>query len=143
MDTKLNQFLADLTILSKKVQNYHWNIQGRSFFSIHSKLDDVYENLNETIDEIAERLLALKKNPISNYKGCLEISNIKEADSVAISIEDALKSLFNDIEYMLVKAKEIKEFSDNNKDYGTSSMIDNFIVEYEKLSWMLRATYIV
>ena len=143
METKLNQFLADLTILSKKVQNYHWNIQGRSFFSIHSKLDDVYENLNETIDEIAERLLALKKNPISNYKGCLEISNIKEADSVAISIEDALKSLFNDIEYMLVKAKEIKEFSDNNKDYGTSSMIDNFIVEYEKLSWMLRATYIV
>lgn len=142
METKLNQFLADLTILSKKVQNYHWNIQGKSFFSVHAKLDEVYENLNDTIDEIAERLLALNKRPISNYKGYLEISNIKEADSVAISIEDALKSLFNDIEYMLVKAKEIKEFTDDNKDYGTSAMIDNFIIEYEKLSWMLRVTYI-
>ena len=43
---------------------------------------------------------------------------------------------------MLVKAKEIKEFADYNKDYGTSAMIDNFIIEYEKLSWMLRVTYI-
>lgn len=140
MEKELNQFLADLTVLSKKVQNYHWNITGYNFFSIHAKLDEIYEQLNDEIDTIAERILALGQRPISTLKEYLEISNIKEATSSEVNIESAVKTLKEDIEYIIKKAKEIKVLSDEKNDYGTSSIIDNFIVEYEKLNWMLKVT---
>ncbi|WP_068449377.1 Dps family protein [Caviibacter abscessus] len=138
MEKRLNQFLADLTVLSKKVQNYHWNIKGHGFFSIHVKLDEIYEQLNEEIDVIAERILALGNRPLSSLKEYLEIANIKEATSTEIDIDSALNSLKEDVSYIISSAKEIKVLADEKNDYGTSSIIDNFIVEYEKLNWMLR-----
>ena len=71
MEKTLNLFLADLATLAKKVQNFHWNIKGKSFFSIHEQLDKMYSDLNEVVDEVAERILALNGRPLSTMKSCL------------------------------------------------------------------------
>ena len=52
---KLNLYLVNLNVLYRKVQNYHWNVVGKGFFTIHSKLEEFYDDLNGQIDDVAER----------------------------------------------------------------------------------------
>ncbi|MBE3031331.1 DNA starvation/stationary phase protection protein [Sneathia sp. DSM 16631] len=139
MESKLNQFLADLSVLAKKVQNFHWNITGRGFFSIHAQLDKMYEDLNEVVDEVAERVLAIKGRPLSTLKSYLEISKIKEGENKSITIDEALKTLISDFRFIVDEAKEVKVCADKNNDYGTSAMMDEYIIKYEKLLWMLNS----
>ena len=75
----LNEFLADLNVFYRKLQNYHWNIQGKDFFQVHSKLEELYNEINEQVDEIAEHILILGGQPIGTLKDYMEISKIKEA----------------------------------------------------------------
>ena len=53
----LNTFLSDLNVFCRKLQNYHWNVKGKDFFTVHSKLEEYYNNVNKQIDEIAEHIL--------------------------------------------------------------------------------------
>ena len=135
---ELNKFLADLTVLSKKVQNFHWNIEGKGFFTVHTKLDEIYDELNENVDVIAERILALGDRPLSNYASYLEITEIQEGENRAITIDEALNALMVDFKFLVGEAKKIKIIADEESDFGTSSIIDEFIVSNEKLLWMLR-----
>lgn len=135
---ELNKFLADLTVLSKKVQNFHWNIEGKGFFTVHTKLDEIYDELNENVDVIAERILALGDRPLSNYVSYLEITEIQEGENRAITIDEALNALMVDFKFLVEEAKKIKIIADEESDFGTSSIIDEFIVSNEKLLWMLR-----
>lgn len=139
MKKTLNQFLADLSILAKKVQNFHWNIQGKGFFTIHEQLDKMYEDLNEIVDEVAERILALNGRPFSTMKSYLENSKIAEGKNEAITIEEALKTLTVDFEYIVNEAKVVKKQADEVEDFGTSAMMDEYIIKYEKLLWMLHS----
>ncbi len=139
MEKTLNQFLADLSILAKKVQNFHWNIQGKGFFTIHEQLDKMYEDLNEIVDEVAERILALNGRPFSTMKSYLENSKIAEGKNEAITIEEALKTLTVDFEYIVNEAKVVKKQADEVEDFGTSAMMDEYIIKYEKLLWMLHS----
>lgn len=139
MEKTLNQFLADLSVLAKKVQNFHWNIQGKGFFTIHEQLDKMYEDLNEIVDEVAERILALKGKPLSTLKSYLENSKISEGKNEAITIDEALKTLTVDYEYIVSEAKEVKKEADKLEDFGTSAMMDEYIIKYEKLLWMLHS----
>ena len=50
---KLNLYLANLNVLYRKVQNYHWNIVGTGFFAVHEKLEEYYDAINEQIDDVA------------------------------------------------------------------------------------------
>ena len=47
---KLNLYLVNLNVLYRKVQNYHWNVVGKGFFTIHAKLEDFYDKINEPMN---------------------------------------------------------------------------------------------
>ena len=136
---KLNVYLADLNVMYRKVQNYHWNVDGRNFFTIHAKLEEYYDEINENIDSIAERILSIKGKPYGTMKKYLEITNIKEANDKDITDLDLVKVLKKDFETLLGEVKEIKEAADEANDYGTSAMMDELIIGYEKKLWMLEA----
>lgn len=135
----LNLYLADLNVYYRKIQNYHWNVIGQGFFTVHSKLEEIYDLVNEKIDIIAERILAIGGRPYGNMKKYLEVTNIKEANDEDILVKDALKILISDTEYMLNQVKNLKQITDEENDYGTSAELDNHITEYEKLLWMMKA----
>ncbi|VWL85973.1 Dps family protein [Oceanivirga miroungae] len=139
MEKALNNFLADLAVLSLKVKNYHWNVKGKGFFSIHKELDNIYENLDEQVDVIAERLLALDKRPLSTFKSFLENTKIKEGKNEEVSIDVVFSDLISDFTYMVSEAKDIKVKADEENDFGTSALLDEFILQSEKLLWMLKA----
>ncbi|CAM3160802.1 Dps family protein [Streptobacillus ratti] len=135
----LNIYLADLNVFYRKVQNYHWNVVGQGFFTVHSKLEEIYNAVNEKIDIIAERILAIGGRPYGNMKKYLEVTTIKEANDEDINVVELLKILIIDIENLLAQVKNLKNITDEEKDFGTSAELDNHISEYEKLLWMFKA----
>lgn len=136
---KLNLYLTNLNVLYRKVQNYHWNVTGNGFFAIHEKLEEYYDGINGQIDDVAERILSIGGRPLGTLKDYLAITTIKEAENKEISGKDALAEVKKDFEAMLALAKEVKEAADEEGDYGSSALVDEYISTYEKDLWMLNA----
>ena len=137
LENKLNEFLADLNLFYRKLQNYHWNVQGKDFFQVHLKLEELYNEINEQIDEIAEHIAILGGQPLGTLKDYLEKSTIKEAENKKIKSSEIYNNILADYEELLKKTMEIKEEAEEEKNYATSSLIDEYILEYGKIIWML------
>ena len=80
----LNDFLSDLNIFYRKLQNYHWNVCGKDFFVLHSKLEEYYDEVNKQIDEIAEHILMLGEQPLGKMQDYLNNTCIVETKNEKI-----------------------------------------------------------
>ena len=133
----LNKFLSELEIMSVKLQNYHWNVQGHNFFVIHSKLEEFYDEIREQIDEIAEHILAKGYEPLGTMRDFISNSEIVEAKNEKIKSEELLKNVTQDYNTLYQKSLEIKKCAENFEDNETSALMDDYIKEYSKKLWML------
>ena len=136
----LNLLLADLNVFYRKLQNYHWNIKGKDFFVFHAKLEEYYDKINEQIDEIAEHILMLGKQPLGTMKDYLEKTCIEEAKDEKVEHDVVFNNVIKDYETLLKKVTEIKKEADEQNLYATSSLMDDYILEYSKNLWMLKQT---
>ena len=134
----LNTFLSDLAVFYRKLQNYHWNIKGPHFFTLHEKLENYYDEINEQIDIVAEHILMLGYEPLGTMKDYLETSNIKEAKNEKVTDNIVIENLIEDYTMLLQEANKIKKLADDKEAYATSSLIDENISEYLKTLWMLK-----
>jgi starvation-inducible DNA-binding protein len=105
---------------------------------LHEKFEEIYNNLNEMADEVAERILILGGKPLHSFSDYLKISEINEQTDVS-SAEDTLKFLLEDLKILLAIEREILSFASNNEDEGTVGMLSEYIGEQEKMIWMLNA----
>ena len=137
VNKNLNQFLADLNVFFRKLQNYHWNIEGKDFFVIHEKLEEYYDCVADEIDEIAEHILINGAQPLGTLKDYLQVTKIQEAENKKVTREIIFNNLIADFGTLLSTTKQIKESADNVKDYATSSLMDEYILKYSKKLWML------
>lgn len=138
VNNNLNQLLADLNVFFRKLQNYHWNIEGRDFFIFHKVLEEFYDCIFEEIDEIAEHILINGAQPLGTLKDYLQITKIKEAENKKVSSNTIFTNLISDYDNLLNTIVKIKESADNAKDYATSSLMDEYILKYSKKLWMLK-----
>lgn len=137
---KLNEFLADLNVFYRKLQNYHWNVKGKNFFVLHEKLEEYYNKINEEIDEIAEHILCLDQQPLGTMKDYLNITHIIEEENTKIDGDKVLKNILKDFETLLQNSMTIKKLADSIHIYSTSSLMDGYILEYDKIIWMIKQT---
>ncbi len=135
---KLNILLADYHLYYQKLRNFHWNILGKSFFYLHDKFEELYEDAKTKIDEIAERILTLRAQPVSNLTDYLKMSNLKESKS-DLSDTEMVKTLLQDHGTMLKQMGDVIEKAEEGEDEGTVDLIGAYIREMEKVSWMLDA----
>ena len=138
LEQTLNEFLADLNVFYRKLQNYHWNAQGKDFFRTHEKLEELYNEVNESIDEIAEHILIIGGQPLGTLKDYLSVGTIQEEVNKKVKSDEIYSNLIKDYETLLNKAIEIKQEADKENDYATSALIDNYILNYGKHLWMLK-----
>ena len=134
----LNTFLSDLNVFYRKLQNYHWNIKGKDFFTIHAKLEEYYDEVNEKIDEIAEHILSLEGQPLGTLKDYLSTTKITEAENKKVDSNLILNELIKDYSMLLQDAKNIKNLADTNSETKTSALMDDIIEDYTKKLWMLK-----
>lgn len=133
----LNSFLSDLNVFYRKLQNYHWNVYGKDFFVLHEKLEEYYDKINEQIDEIAEHILMLGKQPLGTMQDYLNNTCIAEAKNERIKDDVIFENVIKDFEILLKKVTEIKKQADEQNLYSTSSLMDEYISDYIKVLWML------
>ena len=134
----LNTFLSDLAVFYRKLQNYHWNIKGPHFFTLHEKLENYYDEINEQIDVIAEHILMLGYEPLGTMKDYLATTSIKEAKNEKVNDGIVIENLVEDYTILLQEANKIKKLADDKEAYATSSLIDDNISNYMKNLWMLK-----
>ena len=129
-----------MEVMTVKLQNYHWNVMGKGFFTTHEKLEEYYEEMREQIDEVAEHILSLGYQPLGTMKDFMQNSEIQEAKNEKIKSLEIVKSVIKDLQILQQKAIKIKQEAENKSDYATSSMIDAYLQNYSKKLWMLNET---
>ena len=139
LEKKLNLYLANQLVDYVKKHNLHWNLKGTQFFTLHAKLEELYDEANDILDEVAERILALGGNPVSNMKEALSMATIKELENGPKSTEQTIKALISDTDYWIKDSKEIAELADKEGDSVTNDMFNGYTKAYQKLAWMLKA----
>lgn len=138
MVEKLNNLLADFNVLYHKLQNFHWYIKGKDFFVVHAKLEEYYDNVKESVDEIAEHILMIGGQPEATLESYLKLSNIKESPAGEITSDKVFEEVIKDFEYLLKSVTDIKKNADDASDYLTSSLMDDYIKNFAKSLWMLK-----
>lgn len=136
---KLNEFLSDLEMLNVKLQNYHWNVIGKGFFTTHEKLEEYYDEVREQIDEVAEHILSLGNQPLGTMKDFMENAKIREAKNEQIKSIDIMENVIHDLEELKQKAVQIKQEAEDKEYYATSALMDDYLADYSKKIWMLNA----
>ncbi len=136
---KLNEYLANQQVMYIKLHNLHWYVKGRSFFTLHAKLEELYDQTAQVMDDVAERLLALGGSPVASLKEALALSSVKELENVPISSDETIKSLISDVEYWIRDTKEIVKLAEDDDDGATADQFNGYLAEYQKLLWMLKS----
>ena len=135
----LNNHLSDLHILYTKIHNYHWNVEGSAFFTLHPALEGEYNKIAEQLDKIAERVLQLGERPLASLEDYLKHAKIKEAKSEGIKSEALVKSVLEDYEYIAKSLREGLKLAEEAGDKVSEDMFTGMLAGYEKTIWMLKA----
>lgn len=135
---ELQQLLADLHVFYMNLRGYHWHIEGKKFFSLHEKFEEIYETINEQIDEVAERILMLDAVPENKFSELLKTSNIKEVGGVSDAKETVLGTL-ESFKILLPQIRKVGAAADEAGDGVTVGMMDGYLEGHEKTVWMLVA----
>ena len=135
---KLNNLLAGFSVFYMNVRGFHWNIKGEKFFELHLKFEEIYNDLQVKIDEIAERILTLGHTPVHAYSSYNEVSAIKEVKNVSQG-RAAVEHLLEAFRELIILERELLEISGDAGDEGTNALMSDYIREQEKTVWMLNA----
>lgn len=136
--SELNILLANYQLYYQKLRNFHWNVVGNNFFQLHIKFEELYNDALLKIDEIAERILTLRHQPLSNYSDYLKESSILEPKSNLTDIE-MVQSVIEDHNVLLHQLRKVANAANNAEDDGTNDIVGGYIRDLEKVSWMLEA----
>ncbi|MEQ8470619.1 MAG: DNA starvation/stationary phase protection protein [Marinoscillum sp.] len=135
---ELNQLLSDLHIYYQNTRGFHWNIKGKRFFELHMKFEELYTEALENIDEIAERILTIKGQPLHSFEDYLKISKIKAVTNMSKD-DDIVASLLGQLGELVNQEKVVKEQAASENDTETEDMMIALINTQEKTMWMFRS----
>ena len=137
--THLNKYLSSLSILYTKLHNYHWNVEGENFFTLHEVLEGLYNAVHEETDEVAERVLKIGARPVAKTEEFLKLSEIAEAESRGIDGAAVADALISDYKTLVNQLRTLIEVAQNHGDEGTADDAVGFLKDKEKQVWMLTA----
>jgi len=134
----LANLLADTYTLYLKTHNFHWNVTGPMFHTLHLMFEGQYNELALAVDLIAERIRALGFPAPGTYKAFGKLSSIEEEDGVP-SAEDMIKKLVAGQEAVVRTARAIFPVVDKANDEPTADLLTQRMQVHEKTAWMLRS----
>lgn len=134
----LSRLLADTYTLYLKTHNFHWNVTGPMFNTLHLMFEGQYNELALAVDAIAERIRALGVAAPGSYKEFAKLSSIPEADGVP-SAEDMIKQLVEGQEAVVRTARAVFPATESANDQPSADLLTQRMQTHEKTAWMLRA----
>ncbi len=134
----LSKLLADSYTLYLKTHNYHWNVTGPQFSTLHAMFEQQYTELALAVDEIAERIRALGIAAPGSYREFVELAAVKEAAG-GESAEEMIRELLTGQETVVRTARAAFPASDEAADEPTADLLTQRMQVHEKNAWMLRS----
>ena len=135
----LNNILADEYLLYTKTRNYHWNIEGSNFMEMHLFFENQYNAIDESIDEIAERVRQIGHYAQGRLTDFIKQSQLIEQQYTSDQ-QKQLKNLLDDHEAIIRFLRlHIDIFTDKYKDAGNADFITGLMEKHEKMAWFLRS----
>ncbi|NRS87807.1 starvation-inducible DNA-binding protein [Flavobacterium sp. 7E] len=136
----LSIILADEVVLYTKTKKAHWNIEGIDFYNKHLFFQQQYEQLDELVDSIAERIRMLGHYAPASLKEYLELTQLTEQSREKNDSTGFCNDLLQDHETIIIYLREnIDPIATHFKDVGTSDFATGLLEAHEKMAWMLRA----
>ncbi len=136
----LNARLADVFVLYTKTRSYHWNVTGMHFQPLHEFFESQYDQLEEAMDEIAERVRQVGGFAAGTLAEFIELSALKEAPGSVPSAREMIANLLADHETVIRQLREdVDTTAEVHHDMGTSDFLTGLMEQHEKMAWMLRA----
>jgi len=132
----LNKQIANWSVLYTKLHNYHWYVKGNQFFTLHLKFEELYNEAALHIDELAERVLAIKGKPTATMAEYLRLSSVKEA-SGSENADAMVKAIASDFTTMTGELKQGMDAAEAAGDDTTSDMLLAIRTSLDKHIWML------
>ena len=134
----LSRLLADSYTLYLKTHNYHWNVEGPMFNTLHLMFEPQYTELATAVDTIAERIRALGEPAPGSYAAFSKLSSIEEEDRVPAA-EAMIENLVKGQEAVVRTARSIFPAVDRANDEPTADLLTQRMQIHEKNAWMLRS----
>lgn len=134
----LGRLLADTYTLYLKTHNFHWNVTGPLFNTLHLMFEEQYTALAMAVDEIAERIRALGFPAPGSYQQYAKLSSIKEEAGVP-KAEDMIRQLVEGNEAVVRTARGLVQHAAEADDEATADLITQRMQYHEKTAWMLRS----
>ncbi len=134
----LSHLLADTYTLYLKTHNFHWNVKGPMFQTLHLMFETQYTELALAVDLIAERIRALGFPAPGTYSEYAKLSSIKETSGVPAAVE-MIRLLVEGQEAVTRTARKMFPIVDKASDEPTADLLTQRMQVHEKTAWMLRA----
>lgn len=134
----LSKLLADTYTLYLKTHNFHWNVTGPMFQTLHLMFETQYTELALAVDLIAERIRSLGVYAPGTYKQFAALSSIKEEDGIP-KAQDMIRLLVEGQESVVRTARSLYEVVEKANDEATADLLTQRIQLHEKTAWMLRS----
>jgi starvation-inducible DNA-binding protein len=137
----LSTLLSDEYVLYTKAKNYHWNVTGLDFRTLHKLFGEQYQEIDLIIDAVAERARWLGGQPLGTLTEFLKTSRLKEQPGKVPPVKQMLKNVLDDHEGIIISLREdIMTCEEEFNDMGTTDFLTGIMEQHEKMAWMLRAS---
>lgn len=134
----LNILLSNYQIFYQNLRGLHWNIRGKRFFDLHIKFEELYNDAQLKIDLIAERVLTVGGKPLHTFEDYIANNRLNIGKNIS-NDEKAVHLITESLAGLLQIERKLLSDSAAIDDEGTNNMIGNFIVDQEKVIWMMKA----
>ena len=134
----LSKLLADSYSLYLKTHNFHWNVTGPMFQTLHLMFETQYNELALAVDLIAERIRSLGLPAPGTYSEFARLSSIRETSGVP-KAEEMIQILVEGQEAIVRTARSVFPVTENASDEATADLLTQRIQLHEKTAWMLRS----
>ena len=135
----LSTALATEVTLYTKTRKFHWNVCGESFMELHKLFEAQYTELEEAIDQIAERISKLGGKAIGTMAEFGKLTIIKEHPNAYPSSKEMIQELLTDHETVIIHLrKDVDNCAEKYGDAGTADLLTGLMEQHETIAWTLR-----
>lgn len=138
VSTALSHLMADTYSLYLQTHNFHWNVEGPMFNTLHLMFEEQYNELWTAVDSIAERIRALGFHAPGTYSQLTALTSIEEVDGVPAAL-DMVSYLVKGHEAVARTARTAFQLTDKAGDESSADMLTQRLQIHEKTAWMLRS----
>lgn len=138
LHSALNLQIANWNVLYTKLHRFHWYVKGPLFFTLHEKFEELYNEAGLTVDQIAERLLAIGGEPVATMKEYLETATLIETNNETKASE-MVQALVKDYKQMKEDLVILAELAEEQNDTITNDLAVGLTEKIDTHVWMLTA----